>query len=86
MNIFLSLKTLTHVLLAIVSILFIFTGIGISNYQIIESLTRGIITKLTSYQIHTTLTIPVVVLLIAHIGFTVGNKYWKKNRDSEKTI
>jgi hypothetical protein len=86
MNFYWLLKTLTHALLAIVSILLIFTGVSISNYQIVESLTGGAISKLISYQIHTTLTIPFVVLLFAHIGFTVGNKYWKKTSKAEKKI
>jgi hypothetical protein len=72
------MKTLTHVLLTIVIILFIFTGFGISNYQIIESLTSGTVSKLTSFQIHSNLIIPFMVLLIAHIGFTIGKKFQKE--------
>jgi hypothetical protein len=72
------MKTLTHVLLTIVIILFIFTGFGISNYQIIESLTGGTVSKLTSFQIHSNLIIPFMVLLIAHIGFTIGKKFQKE--------
>jgi hypothetical protein len=73
------MKTLTHVLLTIVSILFIVTGFGISNYQIIESLTGGTVSKLTSFQVHSNLIIPFIVLFIAHIGFTIGKKIQKKN-------
>ena len=50
-------------LLTIVIILFIITGFGISNYQIIESLTGGTLSKLTSFQIHSNLIIPLIVLL-----------------------
>lgn len=73
------MKTLTHVLLTIVSILFIVTGLGISNYQLMESLTGGTLSKLTSFQIHSNLIIPFIVLLIAHIGFTIGKKFQKEN-------
>jgi hypothetical protein len=72
------MKTLTHMLLTIVIILFIFTGFGISNYQIIEYLTSGTVSKLTSFQIHSNLIIPFMVLLIAHIGFTIGKKFQKE--------
>jgi hypothetical protein len=73
------MKTLTHALLTIVSILFIVTGLGISNYQVMESLTGGTLSKLTSFQIHSNLIIPFIVLIIAHIGFTIGKKFQKEN-------
>ncbi len=78
MNVFQIIKTLTHVLLTIVIILFIATGFGITNYQIVESLTLGCLSKPLSFQIHTNLTIPLIILLIVHIGFTIGKKLWKK--------
>ncbi len=75
------IKTLTHVLLTVVIIIVIITGFGISNYQIIESLTGGTLSKLTSFQIHSNLIIPLIVLLVVHIAFTVGKKL-KKERHS----
>jgi hypothetical protein len=78
MNILRTIKILTHVSLTIISILFIVTGLGISNYQVIESLTGGTLSKLTSFQIHSNLIIPFIVLLIAHIGFTIGKKFQKE--------
>jgi len=68
------IKTLTHVLLTGVIIIFIITGFGISNYQIIESLTGGTLSKLASFQIHSNLIIPLIVLLVVHIAFTAGKK------------
>ena len=79
MNVLQIIKTLTHVLLTIVIMLFIATGFGITNYQIVESLTLGGLSKPLSFQIHTNLTIPLILLLIAHIGFTIEKKFWKKN-------
>jgi hypothetical protein len=78
MNVLQIIKTLTHVLLTIVIIIFIVTGFGISDYQIIESLTGGTLSKLTSFQIHSNLIIPLTVLLIVHIAFTVGKKLKKE--------
>jgi hypothetical protein len=78
MNLLQIIKTLTHVLLTIVIIIFIVTGFGISNYQIIESLTGGTLSKLTSFQIHSNLIIPLTVLLIVHIAFTIGKKLKKE--------
>jgi phosphotransferase system glucose/maltose/N-acetylglucosamine-specific IIC component len=78
MKVLQTLKTLTHILLTIVIIMFIITGFGISQYQIIESLTGDILSKLTSYQIHSNLIIPLVVLLTVHIAFTIGKKFKKE--------
>ena len=78
MNVLQTIKTLTHVFLTIVIISFIITGFGISNYQIIESLTGGTLSKLTSYQIHSNLIIPLIALLVGHIAFTVGKKLKKE--------
>jgi hypothetical protein len=78
MNILQIIKTLTHVLLTIVIIIFIVTGFGISNYQIIESLTGGTLSKLISFQIHSNLIIPLIILLIFHISITVGKKFTKE--------
>jgi hypothetical protein len=88
MNIFLLLKTLIHILLTIVSILLIFTGYGITNYQLIESLTGGLLSKLTSYQIHVNLLIPFIILLIAHMSLTIGKKIHKKqhSKNAHKSL
>lgn len=78
MNTFKVIKTLTHALLTVVILIFIITGFGISNYQIIESLTGGMLSKLASFQIHSNLIIPMIILLILHIAFTVGKKLRKE--------
>jgi hypothetical protein len=78
MNVIQTIKTLTHVLLTVVIIIFIITGFGISNYQIIESLTGGTLSKLTSFQIHSNLIIPLIILLLLHIAFTIGKKLRKE--------
>jgi hypothetical protein len=78
MNTLKVIKTLTHALLTVVILIFIITGFGISNYQIIESLTGGMLSKLASFQIHSNLIIPLIILLILHIAFTVGKKLRKE--------
>jgi hypothetical protein len=79
MNLLRIIKTLTHVLLTSIIILFIITGFGITNYQIIESLTLGGLSKPLSFQIHTNLIIPLIILLVLHIIFTLGKKIQKGN-------
>jgi hypothetical protein len=72
------IKTTTHLLLTIVIILFILTGFGITNYQIIGPATAGILSKPASFQLHTNLIIPLIILLVAHMMFTLGKKLQKK--------
>ncbi|HWR28110.1 MAG TPA: hypothetical protein VN377_06725 [Candidatus Thermoplasmatota archaeon] len=79
MNLLRIIKTLTHILLTIIIILFIITGFGITNYQIIESLTLGGLSKPLSFQIHTNLILPLIILLVLHISFSIGNKIQKEN-------
>jgi hypothetical protein len=72
------IKTITHILLTIVIIIFILSGFGITNYQIIGPATAGLLTKPVSFQLHTNLIIPLLVLLTAHIAFTLEKKLQKK--------
>lgn len=79
MHIFELTKTLTHILLTIVIILFIVTGFGITNFRIVESLTLGILSKPVSFQVHTNLTIPLIILLLLHMTFTLSKKLRKQH-------
>ncbi|VVB61711.1 Uncharacterised protein [uncultured archaeon] len=72
------IQTLTHLLLTIVITLFIITGFGIVNYRIVEQLTLGVLSKPISFQIHTNLIIPLIILLTLHIYFTL-RKNFKNN-------
>jgi hypothetical protein len=71
--------TLIHMLLLIVIILFVLTGFGITNYQVIEPATFGALSKLSSYQLHLNLIIPFLILLGAHFAFVIGKKIQKKS-------
>jgi len=82
MKLFQIFKTLIHLLLTVVIIIFIITGFGISHYQIMESLTGDTLSKVTSYQIHSNLIIPLIILLVLHIIFALKKK--SKNESQEK--
>ncbi|MFH1101260.1 MAG: hypothetical protein V1726_04390 [Methanobacteriota archaeon] len=79
MNLLQVIKTGTHLLLTIVIIILIITGLGITNYQVIEALSFGGLSKLTSYQIHSNLLIPLIILLTLHLYFT----FWKKRKKNQ---
>jgi len=68
-----------HWLVTIFIIVYIFTGLGITNYQIIEAVTFGGLSKLGAYQLHNMLLIPFVVILALHIGLSFIQNRQKRN-------
>ena len=71
-------KKTIHILLTILTILFVISGLGITNYQIVEPITFGLLSKSLSQKIHLNLTIPFVILLIIHLYLTIGTKYLRR--------
>ena len=69
------IRKIIHWGLLVIIIIFIFTGLGIVRYRIIESITLGLLTKPISFQVHTYLTFPLIVFLYLHILLT-----WKKRK------
>jgi thiosulfate reductase cytochrome b subunit len=53
--------------LVLVTITYILTGFGITEFRVVESLTFGLLTKYWAFQIHMNLEIPFIVLLVLHI-------------------
>jgi cytochrome b561 len=56
-----------HWLLLAVTILFLITGFGISEFRVVETITLGWLTKSWALRLHDNLWIPFVVLLVLHI-------------------
>lgn len=55
-----------HLALILLTVLVIISGLGIAYYRPIEALTLGLLDKTLSFQIHTYLFVPFVVVLILH--------------------
>jgi Ni,Fe-hydrogenase I cytochrome b subunit len=72
-------RILVHWLVTIFIIVYIFTGLGITNYQIVEAATFGALSKLGAYQLHTALLIPFVLLLALHIMLSFLQNRRKRN-------
>jgi thiosulfate reductase cytochrome b subunit len=53
--------------LLIVIILYVITGFGMTEYQTMEKLTLGLLSKPLSFKIHSILIYPLVILTILHI-------------------
>lgn len=60
-----------HVLLTFSTFLFIVSGMGIVEYNLMRFITFGLLTKNRSYLIHSTLLYPFTGLLFTHIYLTV---------------
>jgi dolichol kinase len=55
-------------LLLLVMVLYVITGLGITQFRTVETLTFGLLSKNLSFRIHDNLLIPFLVLLIIHIS------------------
>lgn len=71
------MKKIIRWLLFIIAALIIITGYGISNYKTVETLTFGLLTKSISFQIHTFLSLPFVILLIIHVYLAIKSNFQK---------
>lgn len=69
-------KEIVHWSLLIMIILYFVTGLGITEYNTVEFLTLGLLSKNISFTIHDMLLVPFVILLFLHIFITIK---WKKN-------
>jgi thiosulfate reductase cytochrome b subunit len=69
-----------HWLLAIGLVVYIVTGFGITEYQIVEPLTLGLLGKAESQQIHNAIEIPFVLLLVVHLYMSlIKRRHAKSN-------
>ena len=72
-------KIVVHWLVTILIILYIFSGLGITYYQIIEAITFGGLSKLAAFQLHDTLLIPFLIVLVLHITLTFLSNRQQRN-------
>ena len=54
-------------LLLAFALLLVITGLGITEWQIVEAATFGLLSKALSFQLHNLLWIPFLVILAAHM-------------------
>lgn len=68
--------------------LYVITGFGITEYQTVESLTFGLLNKASSFEIHTSLEIPFLMLLALHVLLMPLRKVYNKlnNRNEVVTV
>jgi len=64
-------KRIIHWLLAVLVIIYLVTGFGITEFRTVESLTLGLLTKNLAFKIHENLWIPFIILLGLHLFFSL---------------
>jgi cytochrome b subunit of formate dehydrogenase len=74
------IKRVIRWLLVIVMVVFLLTGFGITEFRTVETLTFGLLTKPLAFKIHENLWIPLLVLLVLHIGFSPLSRLYKRKQ------
>ncbi|VVB98436.1 Uncharacterised protein [uncultured archaeon] len=69
-----TIRKAVHALLTLSVLLYLLTGLGITNYQLVEPLTLGLLGKALSQKIHSALLWPFVILLALHLYFVLARK------------
>jgi cytochrome b561 len=68
------IKAAVHWSLLILTLLYLVSGLGITQYRVVEPLTLGLLTKNLAFRIHDDLLIPFFALLCLHI--LIGPAAW----------
>jgi hypothetical protein len=63
-----------------VTIIYVITGLGITQFRIIEPATFGLLSKNLSFAIHDNLLIPFIVLLVLHVTLKPVKQIYQKRR------
>jgi thiosulfate reductase cytochrome b subunit len=75
-------KKIVHWSLTLATIVYLITGLGITQYRVVELLTFGLLSRNLAFIIHDSLLVPFVILLIAHIALSILSRNRKPLRDS----
>ncbi len=62
---------LVHWLLLVLALLTVVSGLGITEFRVVEALTFGVFNKAVAFQLHLWIWIPFLVFLAAHLLLTV---------------
>jgi cytochrome b subunit of formate dehydrogenase len=73
-----ALKKAVHWGLLAMTIVFIVSGFGITEYRLVESASLGLLSKQLSFAVHLYLIGPFALLLALHLYLTIAGKRAKK--------
>lgn len=63
------IRAFVHLLLLVMTVFYLLTGLGITQYRIVEPLTFGLLTKALAFWLHEVLLGPFIVLLGIHVAW-----------------
>jgi thiosulfate reductase cytochrome b subunit len=78
-----SIRTVTrlvHWLLLVFALLTVVSGLGITEFRIVETLTFGVFGKAVAFKLHLWVWIPFLVLLAAHVLLTTRPGWFRRRR------
>ena len=61
-------------LLLAVTAVYLVSGFGITNQDIVGPLTGGLLGKALAFRLHDVLWMPFILLLVVHVGWNVGRR------------
>ena len=61
-------------LLLAVTAVYLVSGFGITNQDIVGALTGGLLGKANAFRLHDVLWLPFILLLVVHVGWNVGRR------------
>lgn len=73
-----TLSKMVHWALLLIAVVFLISGLGISYFRVVETITFGFLSKNVAFMIHESLWIPFTVLLALHLFLTKSRKKIKK--------
>ncbi len=71
-------KTVYWLLLA-VTVVFLVSGFGITEFRIVETATFGLLTKALAFKMHEVIWIPFVILLVLHLALGFWGQRARRN-------
>ncbi|MBN2240765.1 MAG: hypothetical protein JW712_13400 [Dehalococcoidales bacterium] len=75
-------RKILHWLLLITTVIFLVSGLGISYFRVVETISFGLLSKSAAFHIHEGIWIPFVILLLLHVILSVVRKkpkWFRKN-------
>ncbi len=79
-----TLRRAVHYLFTLVTLVYLISGLGITENRTIEPLTGGILTKALSFTIHGMLLVPFVLLLALHICLVLTIRNDREKEDKKR--
>ncbi len=68
------IKKAVHWTFTGLTVILVISGLGITQFRIVEAVTFGLLTKSLAFTVHNYLTIPFILLLAVHIFMAIRGK------------